>query len=97
MALRHRLDRGAPANITRSPGLRRLIDSAVERGWLTRVDFLVPSPGGSEPLCLLDFIAVSRNHIMHGTASAGSAGYNVALCPHHGRFVFDGRADEKLR
>jgi hypothetical protein len=66
MALRHRLDPGAPANTTRSPGLRRLIDSAVERGWLRREYFLVPPAGGSEPLCLFDFIAVSRNHITHG-------------------------------
>jgi hypothetical protein len=66
MALRHRLDPAGPANTTRSPGLRRLIDSAVEGGWLRREDFLVPPAGGSDPLCLLDFIAVSRNHIMHG-------------------------------
>jgi hypothetical protein len=66
MALRHRLDPGAPADTTRSPGLRRLIDSAVERGYLRREDFLVPPVGGSEQLCLLDFVAVSRNHVMHG-------------------------------
>jgi hypothetical protein len=66
MALRHRLDPGAPANTTRSPGLRRLIDSAVERGRLRRGDFLAARGGAGAPLCLLDSIAVSRNHVMHG-------------------------------
>jgi hypothetical protein len=32
MALRHRLDPGASANTTRSPGLHKLLKSAVERG-----------------------------------------------------------------
>lgn len=73
MALRHRLDPGAAANTTRSPGLHKLLKSAVEHGWLRREDFLVPAvPGASEPLCLLDFIAPSRNHVMHG---------NVQLLP----------------
>jgi hypothetical protein len=66
MALRHRLDPAAAANTTRSPGLQRLIKSAVENGWLRREDFLLPPAGGSEALCLLDFIAPSRNHVMHG-------------------------------
>jgi hypothetical protein len=39
MALRHRLDPGAPANTTRSPGLHGLLKSAVEHGWLRREDF----------------------------------------------------------
>lgn len=73
MALRHRLDPGAPANTTRSPGLHKLLKSAVERGWLRREDFLAPPAlGAGEPLCLLDFIAPSRNHVMHG---------NVQLLP----------------
>ena len=73
MALRHRLDPNVPANTTRSPGLHKLLKSAVELGWLRREDFLVPPvPGGGESLCLLDFIAPSRNHVMHG---------NVQLLP----------------
>lgn len=73
MALRHRLDPGAAPNTTRSPGLHKLIKSAVESGWLRREDFLAPPlPGGGEPLCLLDFIAPFRNHVMHG---------NVQLLP----------------
>ena len=67
MALRHRLDPGVPANTTRSPGLHKLLKSAVEQGWLRREDFLAPPvPGVTEPLCLLDFIAHARNHVMHG-------------------------------
>jgi hypothetical protein len=73
MALRHRLDPGAAPNTTRSPGLHNLLKSVVEQGWLRREDFLAsPAPGGTEPLCLLDFIAPSRNHVMHG---------NVQLLP----------------
>jgi hypothetical protein len=66
MALRHGLDPGAATNTTRSPGLRKRLKSAVELGRLRREDFLVPPAGGSEALCLLDFIAPSRNHVMHG-------------------------------
>ena len=73
MALRHQLDPGVPANTTRSPGLHKLLKSAVDHGWLRREDFLAPPvPGATEPLCLLDFIAPSRNHVMHG---------NVQLLP----------------
>jgi hypothetical protein len=67
MALRHRLDPGASPNTTRSPGLDRLLKTAVTREWLRREDFLVPSVSWSgDTMCLLDFIPLSRNHLMHG-------------------------------
>jgi hypothetical protein len=67
MALRHRLDPGAPPNTTRSPGLDRLLKTAVKREWLRREEFLVPSVSGAGgTTCLLDFIPLSRNHLMHG-------------------------------
>jgi hypothetical protein len=67
MALRHRLDPAAPPNTTRSPGLNRLLKTAVKRGWLRREDFLVPSITGSgDAMCTLDLIPVFRNHLMHG-------------------------------
>lgn len=74
MALRHRLDPTAPANTTRSPGLHKLLKIAVEHGWLRRENFFVAPlvPGAGEPPCMLDFIAPSRNHVMHG---------NVQLLP----------------
>lgn len=67
MALRQRLDPAALPNTTRSPGLNSLLKTAIQRGWLRREDFSVPSVSGSgESTCLLDFIPLSRNHLMHG-------------------------------
>jgi hypothetical protein len=67
MALRHRLDPAVPPNTSRSPGLANLFRSAVQKGWLRREDFLIPSIAGSgEVICSLDLIPVLRNHAMHG-------------------------------
>jgi hypothetical protein len=57
MALRQRLDPVAPPNTTRSPGLNSLLKTAVQRGWLRREDFLVPSVSGSgDSTCLAAYI-----------------------------------------
>jgi hypothetical protein len=57
MALRHRLDPAAPLNTTRSPGLDKLLKSAVKDGCLKRDEFMVPSiSGAGDSMCLLDFI-----------------------------------------
>ncbi|WP_147292587.1 hypothetical protein [Undibacter mobilis] len=64
MGLRHRLDPEAAANSTRSPGLRKLIDRAIIKGLLTRSDF--DRSSGGMNVNLLDFLLMSRNHVMHG-------------------------------
>jgi hypothetical protein len=75
MALRHWLDPGASPNTTRSPGLDSLLKTAVKREWLRREGFLVPSVSGSgTTTCLLDFIPLCRNHLMHGNIQLLPAG-----------------------
>jgi hypothetical protein len=64
LALRQRTD-PALLNTTKSPGLSRLLRTAIEMGYLARSDFEVPSPSG-ELACQLDFIPMLRNHVPHG-------------------------------
>lgn len=67
MALRHRLDPAAPPNTTRSPGLAKLLKTAITRGWLSEADFQIPSiSGAGGTMCSLDLIPLFRNHVMHG-------------------------------
>jgi hypothetical protein len=67
MALRQRLNPGAMANTTKSPGLAKLLKTATARGFLRREDFEIPSmSGGGGPSCQLDFIPIARNHLAHG-------------------------------
>lgn len=66
LALCRRMD-PAPPNTSRSPGLSRLLQMAIERGYLERAHFEVPSPSGSGAMaCQLDFIPMLRNHVAHG-------------------------------
>jgi hypothetical protein len=66
LALRRRMD-PAPPNTSRSPGLSRLLQMAIEKGYLERAHFEVPSPSGSGAMaCQLDFIPMLRNHVAHG-------------------------------
>jgi hypothetical protein len=81
MALRHRLDPGASPNTTRSPGLDSLLKTAVKREWLRREDFLLPSVSGSGgTTCLLDFIPLSRNHLLHGNIQLDRKAPVMRLC-----------------
>ncbi|MCK1354227.1 hypothetical protein IVB56_25000 [Bradyrhizobium sp. CW7] len=66
LALRRRID-PAPPNTSKSPGLSRLLQTAIEKGYLDRADFEVPSPSGNgATACQLDFIPMLRNHVAHG-------------------------------
>jgi hypothetical protein len=64
MGLRHRLNPEAAQNTTRSPGLRKLLDQAAAKGYLVRSDFELSS--GGVDMNQLDFLLMSRNHVMHG-------------------------------
>lgn len=67
MALRRRHSPTVPPNTTRSPGIDKLLKTAVKEGWLLRDDFMVPSISGSgQTACTLDMIPMFRNHLMHG-------------------------------
>ncbi|WP_316173126.1 hypothetical protein [Bradyrhizobium sp. SZCCHNRI2049] len=67
LALRRRLDPAVMPNTSRSPGLSRLLQAALDKGYLQRGDFEVPSPSGSGAMaCQLDFIPMLRNHVAHG-------------------------------
>jgi hypothetical protein len=64
MALRQRLYPEVQPNATKSPGLGKLIQTAVARGILRREDFTISGAGG--PVCGLNFLRQSRNHLEHG-------------------------------
>jgi hypothetical protein len=64
MGLRHRLNPAGLPNAGRSPGLRKLLDQAIAKGLLARSDFDVTSAGAN--INQLDFLLMSRNHVMHG-------------------------------
>jgi hypothetical protein len=64
MGLCYRLDPTAAPNTTRSPGLRRLLDQAIAKGLLTRSEF--DRSSGGMTMNQLDFMLMSRNHVMHG-------------------------------
>jgi hypothetical protein len=82
MALRHRLGPYATAGATRSPGLHRLIKSAIKSGWLRREHFMIASATNGSALSLLDFIAPLRNHAMHGNTQLLPQGTSdiIRLC-----------------
>lgn len=67
MAFRERLDPDAIPNTTRSPGLNKLIKTAIAQGQLKKHDYEVTTfPGSEETMCLLDYLPMLRNHVMHG-------------------------------
>jgi hypothetical protein len=67
MALRRRAHLDESPNTSRSPGLRRLLNAATERGWLRAADFKIPSFSGSDgTLSRLDLLLEFRNHALHG-------------------------------
>ena len=67
LALRRRLDPAALPNTSKSPGLSQLLQAAIEKGYLQRGDFEVPSPSGSGAMaCQLDFMPMLRNHVAQG-------------------------------
>ncbi|TAN05726.1 MAG: hypothetical protein EPN45_09320 [Rhizobiaceae bacterium] len=65
LALRLRLD-AAPPGTTRSPGLRKLLKSAVVNGYLKREKYSAPPSFGGECVCILDAIPMLRDHLSHG-------------------------------
>jgi hypothetical protein len=67
MALRRRAHPDESPNTSRSPGLRRLLKAATERGWLQVGDFEMPSFSGSDgTMSRLDLLLEFRNHALHG-------------------------------
>lgn len=96
MALRHRLDPTGLPNTTRSPGLAKLLKTAIKKGWLRQDDFLMPSISGSAEICSLDLIPVMRNHVMHGNVQLLPQGTSdlLRLCADVMNCLFDPTPDE---
>jgi hypothetical protein len=67
LALRLRAERDAPAPAPDKRTLKPLLDIALQRRWLRREDFEVPSPGGSgKTISVLDMMRELRNDLAHG-------------------------------
>jgi len=67
LALRLRAERDAPVPAPDKRTLKPLLDVAIQRHWLRREDFEVPSPAGSgRTISILDMMKGLRNNLAHG-------------------------------
>ena len=80
MALRSRLDPEAKANTTKSLGLHKLLKTTIDRGFLVRKDFVIPSTPDGNTRCQLDDIPMGRNHLAHG---------NINLMPQYALMILN--------